>query len=142
MRGTHAQPSGREKKVPVGPPTVNTISSRPAILNYGAGPMLVNRKRRTTASSRFADGRVRPLSMHNHIILRTRTKTRSKKDVPVTHRSRDKCFFCHECVLFLPRCIIVHSCALSCILAKIMCLPVFAFCGVLIFVHFVSLQHM
>ena len=32
----------------------------------------------------FADGRVRPLSMHNHVILRTATKTRSKKDVPVT----------------------------------------------------------
>ena len=32
----------------------------------------------------FADGRVRPLSMHNHVILRTATKTRSKKDVPVS----------------------------------------------------------
>ena len=33
----------------------------------------------------YMTGRVRPLSMHNHVMARTELKTRSKKDVPVTH---------------------------------------------------------
>ena len=48
--------------------------------------MLVNTKPKDQLPSALvADGRVRPLSIHNHFMARTKMKTWCKKDAPATH---------------------------------------------------------